>query len=486
MRANSLYRYEELISFITDLIDNGTLPPGSRAPSLRQISQQQQISISTALQAYRLLEDRGVLEARPQSGYYVARGSSVSLEQPAISKPPGTATSVAVSGVVLKLLEYAADPRLVPLGCAIPSAELLAAGRLDRFLARAARVQGTNYNIYTVPQGDLRLRQEIARRALRWGQALSPDDIAITCGCTEALTLALKAIAQPGDTIAIESPTYFGLLHVLEALNLKALELPTDATSGIDLSTLEQALEDRSIKACLFASSFNNPLGCTMSDEKKRVVLDLLAHYQVPLIEDDIYGDIYFGKERPRPFMALDRRGNTIYCSSFSKTIAPGYRIGWVATGRHMQRVLERKLAFTLCGPALPQAAFADFLSSGGYDNHLRRIRSIFEDNINQMIRTIDRTFPKGTKMTRPSGGFVLWLELPEPLKSRELFDTALDKGICFVPGDVFSAGDRYANCLRLSCGYRWDSRIENGLKTLGAIVSAALARQASASTSTR
>src|SRR5262245_7408418 len=230
---------------------------------------QRRISLSTALQAYRTLEERGILEARPQSGYYVARGRPSARELPALSRPPGKATSVAVSGIILKLVEYAADPRLVPLGCAIPSAELLAAGRLDRFLARAARVHGTDYNIYTVPQGDLRLRQEIARRALRWGQALSAEDIAITCGCTEALTLALKAVSQPGDTIAIESPTYFGLLHVLEALNLKALELPTDATSGIDLATLEQALEDRSIKACLFASSFNNPLGCTMPDEKK-------------------------------------------------------------------------------------------------------------------------------------------------------------------------------------------------------------------------
>jgi DNA-binding transcriptional MocR family regulator len=475
MRANPRYRYEELASFIAGLVDNGTLPAGSRVPSLRQISKQRQSSVSTALQAYRLLEDRGVLEARPKSGYYVAMNGPVSLKTPTISRPPGKATRVAVSGG-LKLLEYAADPGLVPLGCAIPSAELLAAGRLDRFLARAARVKGVDHNTYTVPKGDPRLRQEIARRALRWGQALSPEDIAITCGCTEALILALKAVSEPGDTIAIESPTYFGLLHALETLDLKALELPTDATSGVDLAALEKALKGKSIKACLFSSSFNNPLGCTMSDEKKIAVLRLLAKHEVPLIEDDIYGDIYFGQERPKPFMALDRRENTLYCSSFSKTIAPGYRIGWIATGRHMQRVLERKFAFTLCGPSLPQAAFADFLSSGGYDNHLRRIRRVFQDNIGQMVRAIDRAFPKGTRVSRPAGGFVLWLELPKPLKSRALFDQAMDNGICFAPGDLFSAGGRYANCLRLSCGHRWHPRLENGLKMLGKIANAALA----------
>jgi DNA-binding transcriptional MocR family regulator len=296
-------------TYITRLVDTGTLSPGSRVPSLREISKQRRISLSTALQAYRLLEDRGVLEARPQSGYYVAKGGVVLLETPAMSKPPRKASAVAVSGVIVKLLEYAADPRLVPLGCAIPSAELLAAGRLDRFLARAARVKGIDHNIYTVPKGVPRLRQEIARRALRWGQALAPEDIAITCGCTEALTLALKTVSQPGDTIATESPTYFGLLHALEALGLKALELPTDATSGIDLSALEGALNRTNIRACLFSSSFNNPLGCTMSDERKIALLNLLAKYKVPLIEDDIYGDIYFGAERPKPFMAARSAG---------------------------------------------------------------------------------------------------------------------------------------------------------------------------------
>ena len=480
MRIQPQFRYEEVASFITALVDSGTLSPGSRVPSLREISKRRQVSLSTALQAYRLLEDRGVLEAKPQSGHYVAKRGAVLLGTPAISKPPGKATSIAISGMMAKLLQYAADPRFVPLGCAIPSAELLAAGRLDRFLARAARTKGIGYNTYTVPGGDLRLRQEIARRALRWGEALSPEDIVITCGCTEAVTLALSAVAKSGDTIAIESPTFFGLLHSLEVLGLKALELPTDATTGIDLAALESALDRKSVKACLLSSSFNNPLGCTMPNKKKMMVLTLLARHRVPLIEDDIYGDIYFGSQRPTPFMALDQRGNTIYCSSFSKTIAPGYRIGWMATKSEMPKLsaLKRKLAFTLSGPPLPQVAFADFLCSGGYDNHLRRIRRVFEDTIDQMTRAIGLSFPKGTKVTRPAGGFVLWLELPKSVQSRALFDKALDNGICFAPGDVFSASGRYEHCLRLSCGHGWDARIEQGLIKLGALACAAAGRQ--------
>jgi len=476
-KAAAPFRYEELASFIAALVASGALAPGARAPSLRQITRQRRISLSTALQAYRLLEDRGVIEARPQSGYYVARAGAISRAAPGISKPPGKPTSVSVSGLVLSLLEYAANPALAPLGCAIPDAGLLAAGGLDRFLARAARVKGRDYNIYTEPQGDRQLRQEIARRALRWGQALSPEEIAITCGCTEAVTLALKSVSRPGDAIAVESPTYFGLLHALEALGLKAFELPTDAKTGIDLAALERALASRSVKACLFSSSFNNPLGSTMSDEKKLAIIELLARRGVPLIEDDIYGDIYFGHERPRPFMALDRHDNTIYCSSFSKTIAPGYRIGWIATGRHMARALAHKFALTLCGPALTQAAFADFLASGGYDSHLRRIRRTFADNIGHMSRAIDRAFPGGTRVSQPAGGFVLWLDLPRPFKARALFQTALEHGICIAPGDVFSASKRYGNCLRLSCGHPWDARIERAVMTLGELANAAISR---------
>jgi DNA-binding transcriptional MocR family regulator len=239
---------------------------------------------------------------------------------------------------------------------------------------------------------------------------------------------------------------------------------------------LQGALSGKRIAACLLASSFNNPLGCTMPDAKKLAVLDVLSRHNVPLIEDDIYGDICFGGERPKPFMALDRHDNTIYCSSFSKTVAPGYRIGWVAAGRHLSRIMDAKAALTLCGAVLPQAAFGEFLASGAYDGHLRRIRRVFADNIERMTRAIDKSFPAGTRVSRPAGGFVLWLELPEPMKTRELFQTALDEGICFAPGEVFSASGRYANCLRLSCGHTWNARIERGVARLGALAAETLA----------
>ncbi len=461
-------KYEEVADFVVNLVDCGALRMGMRAPSLRAIARDRKASMSTVLQAYRLLEDRGVLEARPKSGFYVASHGRVSLAPPTTSQPPKRPSVVTISGHVTELLEYSSQPDLVPLGCAIPGAELLSAGRLDRFMARAARSHGHDYNIYTEPRGLLPLREEICRRVIRWGQVLSPDDVVLTIGCTEALSLSLQALTKRGDTVAIESPTYFGMLQVLEALGLKALELPTSPARGIEPAALDAALGSRRVSACLFSSSFNNPLGHAMPDEQKLQILEILSQHNVPLIEDDIYGDIYFGQERPLPFMAMETDAEIIYCSSFSKTIAPGYRVGWIVARQRMPEILAQKFAQTMCGPALPQAALAEFLASGGYDSHLRRIRRVFADHIDRMTRAIDRYFPEGTRVTRPAGGFVLWLELPPTCDSRELFHAALKAGICFAPGDMFSASDRYRHCIRLSCGEPWSERIEQSLATLG------------------
>jgi len=468
MDAHTPFRYEQLAELIVDMIGNGTLSPGSRLPSVRAVSEQQRISIFTALQAYRLLADRGILVARPQSGYYVAGKYRGALALPSTSRPRAGASTVSISGAVAALLEHASNSVLVPLGCAVPNAALLQSKRLDFALARAARQHGTLYNVYCAPQGEPSLRREIAKRAMRFGHALSPDDVLVTNGCTEALMLALTAVAKPGDTIAIESPTYFGLLHTLEVLGLKALEVPTDPTRGVDISALACFLDTEPVAACMLSSNFSNPLGSAMAEADKRTLLALLARHGVPLIEDDVYGDIHFARERPRPFIALDGGANTIYCGSFSKSLAPGYRIGWIVAGAYTQRVLERKLASSLCSPVLPQVALADFLASGSYDVHLRRIRRIFEENLLRMTRIIEASFPAGTKVSQPIGGFVLWLELPKKFDSRSLFDKALKQGICFAPGDVFSASRRFRNCLRLSVGSGWSDRIEDGVRRLG------------------
>lgn len=471
-----MYRYEQLAELIIAMIDNGTLAPGARVPSVRALSEQHGVSISTALQTCRMLEDREAIVARPRSGFYVAPKRHNTFALPSTSRRRAKPSTVSISGAVMALLEHSSNRAFVPFGCAVPDGDLLESKRLDLALARAARQHGARYNVYGPPQGEPGLRGEIAKRAIRFGHALSPDDVVITSGCTEALTLALMAVAKPGDTIAVEAPTYMGLLHTLEVLGLKALELPVDSATGIDIDALADVLATERVAACALASSFNNPLGSVMSEASKRALLAVLRQHDVPLIEDDVYGDLYFGRERPKPFIALDGGANTIYCSSFSKSLAPGYRVGWVAAGGRTRRVIERKLAFSLCGAVLPQVALAEFLAGGGYDNHLRGIRQLFQTNLAQMARAVEASFPPETKMSRPIGGFVLWLELPKRFDSRALFDQALAQGICFAPGDVFSASRRFRNCLRLSAGHVWDERIEDGVRRLGRLACALLA----------
>ncbi|MDR3400123.1 MAG: PLP-dependent aminotransferase family protein [Pandoraea sp.] len=480
MDTPSPYRYMQLADLIVSMIDNGALAPGKRLPSVRAFSEQHSISVFTALRAYRLLEDRGRLVSRPQSGFYVAGERRHLLALPSVPRLKPKASTVSISGAVAGLLEHASNESLVPLGCTVPDASILQSKRLDLALARAARQHGDRYNIYCPPQGEPGLRQEIAKRSMRMGHVMSPDDVLITSGCTEALLLALTAVADRGDTIAVESPTYFGLLHTLEMLGLKVIELPTDPVSGIDVDVLSRLLDAQSVAACVLSSGFSNPLGSAMPEANKLALLALLTERGVPLIEDDVYGDIHFGRERPKPFIALDGGENTLYCSSFSKCLAPGYRVGWIAAGRYRQRVLERKLAFSLCSPVLPQVALTEFLASGLYDTHLRRVRHAFQENLARMTRVIEDSFPSATKVSRPAGGFVLWLELPRPFDSRALFDEALEQGICFAPGDVFSANRHFRNCLRLSAASVWSERIENGVRRLGQLATAQLAGQTS------
>ncbi|MCI0351731.1 MAG: PLP-dependent aminotransferase family protein, partial [Acidobacteriales bacterium] len=315
------YRYEQVAAKITQLIHHGTLRPGERIPSVRRISRQEKVSVSTALQAYFLLEDRGLIEARPQSGFYVRLQSRRLPAEPRIIFPPQAATRVGIGDLVSNILKAGRNPGIVPLGMAASSPDLFPTAKLHRVLASVARREGIEVNRYDLAPGYPELRHQIARRSLDWGCSLSGDDIVVTAGCTDALNLCLRAVAGPGDVIAVESPTYFVLLMILEALQMKAIEIPTYPRDGVCLDELEAALDRRKVKACLFMPNFHNPMGSCIPDEKKKRLVDLLAQREIPLIEDDIYGDVYFGAARPKVAKAFDRKGLVLLCSSFSKTL---------------------------------------------------------------------------------------------------------------------------------------------------------------------
>lgn len=459
--------YEEVANRITYLIEEGTFRPGDRVPSIRSLSQQFGVSINTIKQAYAFLEDRRLIEARPQSGYFVrARLPEVPVD-PQIFKREISPTEVSLGDLSRMIMRDTLNPDLLQLGISAPGFESLPVEKLNRMISSELRRRPAQSVEYAVPPGNLRLRIQIAKRMLLAGCALRPDEIVTTTGCMEAVFLALMVLCRPGDTVAVESPTFFNFLQLIEALGLKALEIPTSPTDGISLEALGYALEHNEIKACLIVTNFSNPLGCIVSDERKRGLVELLALHDVPLIEDDIHGDIAFTDERPSVARSYSRDGNVLLCSSFSKTVAPGYRVGWIAPGRYQDQIEALKMATSVASVSPTQMAVAEFLANGGYERHLRKLWRDSSSKMARMSEAIGTYFPEGTKVTRPRGGYCLWLEMPEGVDSLKLYADAVNEGITIAPGPLFSATGKFKNCIRLNAAL-WSDKIEHAIETLG------------------
>jgi DNA-binding transcriptional MocR family regulator len=470
--------YQQLAERIVGGIRDGALVPGQRIPSVRRASEQFGVSVSTVLEAYRRLEDRGLIEARPQSGYYVRRTPDPP-PVPARTATNESAAELTVSDLVLQIVRDWTTPGLrANFGIANPAMVLQSAPRLERLLARAFRGSSLGPLHYDSPAGLMELRLQIARRALDVGMTLSPDDIVTTCGAQNAIRICLEAITRPGDTVVIETPTYFGLLEVLESLHLRALEVATFPEHGICLDALEETLRRHRVAACVLCPTFGNPLGHCMPPEKRGRLAELLERTGVPLVEDDVYGDLAFETRRPPPVKSFDRSGNVLLCSSYSKTLAPGLRVGWTAPGRWLRAVERIKFNSLLAVPTPTQIAVAAFLEDGGYERHLRRLRRSCADQVARMSAAVARAFPPDTRVSRPRGGCFLWVELPVGADSLRFYDRARDSGIAIAPGTIFSATARYANCFRLSCAAPWSPAIEGAIERLGTIAREECERQ--------
>ncbi|WP_394788962.1 PLP-dependent aminotransferase family protein [Rhodoferax sp.] len=465
-------RYEELAELVAADIRSGQRLPGSRLPSIRTLTAQHGISPSTAFQAYYRLEEKGLVRARQRSGYFVTSAVALpavpaTLAAPA---PAKVAAKVDISALVFTVLGAAQQRDIVPLGSALASPELFPLRRLAKSLTAGTRQAQPWESVQHLPQGSASLRQQIAQRYLALGMAQPADELVVTSGALEALNLCLSAVAQPGDLIAVESPGFYASLQALERLKMKALEIPAHPQHGMDLDALEQALKRHPVKACWCMTSFQNPTGASLSAERKQRLVALLAARQIPLIEDDVYGELYFGPQAPLPAKAYDQHGLVMHCSSFSKTLAPGYRVGWVAPGRFGERITQLKLMTTL-GASLPaQAALSDYLQHGGYDKHLRRLRHTLESQQASLVAAIARYFPANIQLSQPGGGYFLWVEFAPGFDTLALHQQALAQGISIAPGPMFSARQSFSNCIRLNYGHPWDARMEAAMATLGTL----------------
>ena len=462
-----LKKYEALADDIAQLISAGTFKPGERLPSVRELVGNRGVSPSTVFEAYYLLEARGVVEARPRAGYF-AKTRAAPRDEPALAQPLAGPREVAVNDLVLEVLGSVRDRDVVPLGSAFPNPTLFPLPRLARGLGAAMRKLDPARLLQDLTPGNEELRRQLALRYVAHGMVAGVDEIVLTSGAMEALDLCLRAVTRPGDAVAIESPAFYGCLQALERQQLKAVEVATHPRLGVQLDSLAEALRRPDVKACWLMPNLQNPLGASMPLEHKKTLVELITRHEVPLIEDDVYAELHFGVRRPQPAKAFDRQGWVMHCSSFSKSLAPGYRLGWVAAGRFARAVERLKLTSTISVAVPSQVAVLEFLRHGGFDKHLRQLRATLAHQQALALRAVARHFPAGSRATQPEGGYFLWLELPEQVDALALHRLALSHSISTAPGQMFSADRRFRHHLRLNYGHPSPRQLEAALKTLG------------------
>lgn len=462
--------YLKISGIFEKQILNGILQTGDRLPSVRVMSREQGVSISTALQSYYHLEAKGLIETRPQSGYYVSFSPKNTLAIPSISAPDQTSHSTDAADMISEVFCQPADKSLVKLSLSVPSEELLPIARLNKAMNEAMRRLQAGGTLYESLEGNENLRRQIARWSMNWGGKPVSDEIITTAGCMNALSFSIMAVASPGDTIAVESPCYFGVLQLALNMGIKIVELPTDPITGIDPDALRKHLSLGKTKAVILNSNFSNPLSSCIPNENKKEIVRIIQRFNTPLIEDDIYGDVYFGKGRPRCCKTYDDSGLVLLCSSVSKTLAPGYRVGWVIPGNYLEKIKRLKMYHAVSSATIQQQAVAMFLENGRYEHHLRKLRNTLHLNSLQYIRAVSEYFPKNTKISRPQGGFLLWLELDSRINTYELYKRGIQQGISITPGSIFTMQNQYQNCMRLSYGMLWNEKIKNSLQEIGKI----------------
>ena len=463
--------YQQLAEHMAQRVRDGSLAPGGRVPSVRQLCADRGVSPATVMRAYELLESQGFIEAQPRSGFYVSGAWKGRAGEPRASRPSLRSTQLDVSELVFEVVEAMRAPDMVPLGSAFPSPSLFPLASLGKHLGAAGRGLDSRTLVQDLAAGSLDLRRQIAQRYLRFGAEVSPDEIVITSGAMEALNISLQAVTRPGDLVAIESPAFYGCLQTLEALGLRAIEVPTSARDGVDLAALATLLAKHPVRVCWFMTTFQNPLGALMPDAARKELVRLMAKHDVILIEDNVYSELYFGAQRPRSCKAFDRDGRVLDCGSFSKCLAPGYRVGWVAAGKHVRAVARRKFMSSIATAIPNQQALAAYLRQGAFDRHLKSLRRSLAEQQAAALAALGKHLRGRYNVTRPAGGYFLWMELDEGVDAIDVFRRALGRGVSIAPGPIFSARREFRNCLRLNYGYPWTVEFDRAVEKLGQLL---------------
>ncbi len=467
-------RYENLATLLAERIEQGLYRHGEKLPSVRNLSQEHGVSISTVQQAYQVLENLQLITPQPRSGYFVAPRKA-KPPVPAISRPVQRPVEVTQWDEVLTLLDARSDKEMLNFGGGAPDISQPTLKPLWREMARLVQHNQCDILSYDALQGRRELREQISRLMVDGGTVVDPEDIVITNGCHGALSIALLSVCKPGDIVAVESPSYYGTMQLLRGFGIKVMEIPTDPETGISIEALELALEQWPIKGVILVPSCSNPQGSIMPDARKKAILALSQRHDIVIFEDDIYGELVTDYPRPRTIKSFDIDGRVLLCSSFTKSVAPGLRVGWIVPGRYRDRVLHMKYA--AIGSTVPtnQLAMAAFIRDGHYHRHIRRMRQFYQQHLETYTCWIRQYFPCGICVTRPKGGYMLWVELPEGVDMLCVSRQLCRLKIQIAPGSLFSASGKYRNCLRINCALPLTERYREAISKLGEAIHIAM-----------
>ncbi|WP_444994352.1 aminotransferase-like domain-containing protein [Aliikangiella sp. IMCC44359] len=461
--------YQQVADDLRGLIQQGAYCPGDKLPSIRLLATQKKVSIATIQRALEELEMVGLIEAKPKSGFYVRMpaGDNIQYETPLLPMLP---KSVEIHERASHIFHQCEGKDILNLGTSYPAAAYSPSKLLQKIATQVIKQNMKAVVEVHFSTGNQLLRENLAKRLGEAGCRINAEEVIITNGCLEALSVCLRAVAKPGDTIALESPGFVGLFQLIESMGYRAIEIPCHPVDGMSIEALQLALEQWDIKAVAIVPTFSNPLGSNMPENHRQKLVELLADKEIPLIEDDLFGDLAFDGSRIKPCKAFDKKGLVLYCSSASKTIASGLRVGWIAPGAFFKEVSYFKTFTNISAPNFAQMVIAEFLDSGRYDRYLRQLTTTLAQRMYLFQRLIENYFPDGTQVSHPQGGCVLWVMLPQGLDGYHFFKQAIKNKIAVIPGELCSASDKFNHCIRLNCACEPEIKVESCIQQLGLI----------------
>lgn len=462
------YRYRNIADVFENRILEGVYRVGDRLPSTRDVCRAFNVSITTAYHAYAILEQKGLIRAKPQSGYIVLSRPQVLVSHDRALLHDEHESILDLEAIALRILAADTQKSLTPFGSVFADPDLFPIKRLLSLMRTASRrPDHSDFRLHSIA-GLADLRREIAKRYARHGYAVSVDEIIVTSGSIDSVNIALSALLRAGDTVAVEDPCFFPTLFSLRRHGLRGVPIPVSPHAGLDLVELERVLATGKVRACVLMSTCQMPMGVSMSNEKKQWLVQLAEKYGVPIIENGAYDEFARPGEYPASCKAFDKSGLVVSCSSFSSSLSPQLRVGWLCAGRFYKRVLSVKLLTSMTSHWIAQRTAAEFLKYENLDRHMASVRSILGKRMSTGLGELDKWSSLVRQRSDPKGGSIVWLALPSEIDSLALFTRAASEGLSFMPGALFSAGRPRHNEIALNFSFPWT---EDALESLSRLM---------------